>query len=585
MRRPVWTVATALVAAMTVGACSSLPLPGRSGGEGSPTPRRTSTAYNESQDAAAKAPAPAVSGAQTGGTLTILSSNSPHTFDPTQVYHLDTMAIMKLVARGLTQTIYRDGDPVLVPDMATDLGRPNADFTRWEFTLRDGLKYEDGSPVKAADVAYSIKRQFAQDELSGGPTYGLDYYLGGDSYQGPYKDGDDFEAVETPDDKTIIVKMRKPFPSMRYYVSLPTFAAIPKAKDTRSDYSKHPLSTGPYKFKGDWNGKELTLVKNAEWDPKTDPGRHQFVDSFAFTFGLDENEIQKRIIANKGDDQEALGYNNILAANYEAIRGTGAEKRLKVGPAPCITYMWMDTRKIPLPVRRAVAKAWPLESENKANGAVPGLTWQPGTTIMPSATPGWLEHDSIGNKGEGDGDPVAAKKQLEEAGQVGFELSFYYSADDEIQTKVAEVRKAALTKAGFSVKSLAAPSSLARELSDDSIRPANLRSGSWCLDWGAGDSVLPAILDGKKANLPGAPIPSFLNVKDVNDEIERISALPAEKALDEWGQLDAMIMDEYLPVVPLGESGTTVLYGSKVSNVIIDTVGGMPDYTQIYVKK
>ena len=586
MRRPTRTAFAVVVTAMALSACSSLPLPGRSGDDGdSPEPRRSSTAYSEAQDAQAKAPALPVSGAQNGGTLHVLSDSTPHTFDPTQVYHLDTLAIMRMVTRGLTQTRYDDGKPVLVPDMATDLGRPNADFTRWEFTLRDGLKYEDGSSVKAADVAYAIKRQLAQDTLSGGPTYGLDYYLGGNTYKGPYKSGDDFEGVEAPDEKTVIIKMRKSFPSMRYYTTLPTFGAIPETKDTRDKYGLHPLATGPYKFESYQPGKQLVLVKNPQWDPATDPGRHQYVDRMVFDFGLELNDVQQRIIADKGADQAAVSYSDILAANYDAIHGTPAEKRLVVGPSPCISYMWMDTRKVPLQVRRAVAKAWPLASENNASGSVPGLTWQPATTIMPSATPGWLEADAIGNKGEGNGDPVAAKKLLTQAGQVGFELSFYYSADDEIDTKIANVRKNALTKAGFTVKTMPAPGALSRELSDDSIRPANLREASWCMDWANGDSVLPAILDGKKANLPGAPVPSFLNVKTVNDEIERISSLPADKALGEWGQLDKMIMDDYLPVVPLGEGGTTLLHGSKVGNVIVDSVGGMPDYGQIYLRK
>ncbi len=585
MRRPGGVWVAAAIAMVSATACSSLQIPGLSGGAGeSPEPRRTSTAYTEAQDASAKPPAPDVRNARSGGTLTVLSTNTPHTFDPTRVYHLDTMAIMRLVTRGLTQTRYEKGNPVLVPDLATDLGRANSDFTRWEFTLRDGLRYEDGAPVRSADVAYAIKRQLAQEELSGGPTYGLDYYLGGDSYEGPFKDGDDFEGVETPDDKTIVVKMRKPFPSMRYYVSLPTFAPIPQSKDkTPGAYSRHPLATGPYQFQGDWKGKDLTLVKNDQWDPETDAGRHQYLDKFVFEFGeTDDAAVQKRIIADHGPDQTALSYNDILASSYQSIKDTEAEKRLVVGPSPCTSYMWIDTRKVPLPVRRAVAKAWPLAGENKASGAIRGLTWQPSTTIMPSATPGWLDHDAIGNQGKGNGDPTAARAMLEEAGQLGFELSFYYSSDDDTEAELAEVRKTALTKAGFSVKALEAPSALARDLSDDGIRPANLRTGSWCMDWGNGDSVLPAILDGKKANLPGAPIQSFLNVKAVNDEIERISELPADKALVQWGRLDAMIMDKYLPVVPLGEGGTTLLHGSKVANVIVDSVGGMPDYTQIY---
>ena len=146
------TVAAAVCAVPTLAGCSSLSLPGLSDRSRSPEPRRSSTAYTEAQDPAAKAPASPVAKAENGGTRTVLSPNVPNTFDTTQVCHLDTMAIMKLVTRGLTQTKYEDGNPVLVPDMATDLGRPNADVTRWQFTLRDGLAYEHGSPVKAADV-------------------------------------------------------------------------------------------------------------------------------------------------------------------------------------------------------------------------------------------------------------------------------------------------------------------------------------------------------------------------------------------------------------------------------------------------
>ena len=78
---------------------------------------------------------------------------------------------MNLVTRALTQYVYdpETNDMVLAPDMATDLGTPNEDNTEWTFTLRDGLKYEDGTDVKAEDVAYAISRSFAIEELPGRP--------------------------------------------------------------------------------------------------------------------------------------------------------------------------------------------------------------------------------------------------------------------------------------------------------------------------------------------------------------------------------------------------------------------------------
>jgi peptide/nickel transport system substrate-binding protein len=84
------------------------------------------------QDPEAQAPAPDIEGATEGGTVTVLSSVQPTTLDPTRAYYTDSTAILSgLVTRSLTQFVYRDGKMVLVPDMATDLGQPNEDFTEW----------------------------------------------------------------------------------------------------------------------------------------------------------------------------------------------------------------------------------------------------------------------------------------------------------------------------------------------------------------------------------------------------------------------------------------------------------------------
>jgi peptide/nickel transport system substrate-binding protein len=575
----------AVVTAAVVGACTSPSKQTESGAQ--QEQQRAAQVMASAQDPDAAAPAPEVSGAQKGGTITVLSSNVPHTFDPTRAYYLDVLSVLKLVTRGLTQTRYENGKPVLVPDLATDLGRPNADFTRWEFTLRDGLKYENGQPVKSADVAWAIKRQMARVELPDGPTYGLDYYLAGDSYQGPWASGEDFDAVETPDDKTIVVKMRKPFPSMSYYVSLPAFTPIPPKSDTKEKYGDHPLATGPYKFKEYQPGSQLTLEKNKYWDPKTDPNRHQYADSWVFKFGLDDTTLQKQLIADNGVDQYSLTTNSILAENLPAIQNDPAvKKRFMTGGNPCVNYMWMDTRKInPLAVRQAVAKAWPIAASNKISGEIPGMTWNPSTSIMASVVPGWQKFDSTGTDGKGNGDPAGARKLLEDANQLGFELSFYYSENDPIDPKLADVWRQALEKAGFQVKPIPAPKEQQRALRNDPNSPVNLRRTGWCADWANADSVIPAILDGRKATSPGAPNPSFLNVDEVNKEMDRILALPAKQALPEWGKLDKLIMEKYLPAVVLGEGGTTLLRGSKVGGMAVDSILSSADFTQLYALK
>lgn len=566
--------------ALAVGACSA-PSDGTSSGAASQVGRTT---YANVQDSDLRPPAPEVEGATKGGTITVLTESVPHTFDPTRAYYLDVLSIMKLVTRGLTQVRYVDGKPVLVPDLATDLGRPSDNFKRWEFTLRDAVKYEDGSPVRVDDIAHAIKRQLALDELPDGPTYGLDYYLDGNTYEGPWTSGPNFAAVETPDDKTLVLKMRKPFPSMQYYASFPTFTPIPESKDTKQDYGNHPLATGPYKFESYDPGNELVLERNPEWDPETDPSRKQYVDNWVFEFGMDPSTIQQQVIADSEPDQHSVVPDSILAENIQAVESDPqVEERFVLGPSPCVYYLWMDTRKLsPVQVRRAVALAWPYEQSNKVAGSVQGLTWRPGTSLMPSVTPGWLNYDAVGNGGKGTGDPKAARKLLKSVNALGVELSYHYAEDDPIQQKLSEVWRQQLEKAGFTVKPIPVPDASVRALANDPKSPVNLRRSGWCIDWANADSVFPAVLDGRKADDPGVPNPSFLNVDEVNKEMDRILRLPAKDAIDDWGKLDKMIMEKYLPAVNLGEDATTLLRGSKVGNMRVDTMLSAPDYTQMY---
>jgi peptide/nickel transport system substrate-binding protein len=58
-----------------------------------------------------------------------------------------------------------------VPDLATEVPKPTDGGKTWKFTLKDGMKYEDGTPITTKDIKYGIERVFAQDVINGGPTY------------------------------------------------------------------------------------------------------------------------------------------------------------------------------------------------------------------------------------------------------------------------------------------------------------------------------------------------------------------------------------------------------------------------------
>ena len=143
-----------------------------------------------------------ISGAQKGGTVTVSTlAGLTTTLDPSELYYTDADSYMSgLVTRSLTQYKYNPTTKqmVLVPDLATDLGKHNDDFTQWQFTIRPGVKYENGKTVTAKDVAFGMTRCMDVATFPTGPcqVYSNVYYKGGSTYKGMYTDpGSKFKGI------------------------------------------------------------------------------------------------------------------------------------------------------------------------------------------------------------------------------------------------------------------------------------------------------------------------------------------------------------------------------------------------------
>jgi peptide/nickel transport system substrate-binding protein len=541
-------------------------------------------AAGSGKNAEAEAPMEVPEGATEGGTFTVLTNQVPSTLDPTQAYYTDSTAILSdLVTRSLTQYVYNaeTDDMELIPDMATDLGRPNEDNTEWTFTLREGLKYEDGSDVKAEDVAYAIKRSFAIEELPDGPTYQTTFFLDGDKYKGPFKDKGEYAGVVV-DGQDITIKMRRPFTDMDYYASFPAFTAIPEDKDDPANYGKHPLATGPYKFADYKPGSSLTLEKNEHWDPNTDPGRIQMADGWEFKFGEDSSKLENVIINDNGEAQTTLTYDNVTPAGYRAIQED--KDRLVTGTSPC-TYMWfLDMTKIKdINVRKAIGYAFPYRSYWKAAGEIEGVTRVPSTSILPPGTAGRVEYDVLGIKGV-DTDPAKAKELLAEAGAEGFEVKFLFASDDALAVASKNEIVKGLEAAGFKATPIASTQETIRTDRTDYDSPINVRSSGWCSDWPSGGSWFPAQWAGELVGLEGMPNPANFKVAEMDKEQDRIlDTLSPEEATEAWGEFDKTMQEKYYLAVTLGYSGTAMIHGSKVGGMVNDNVRGMPTFGLMYI--
>ena len=577
-------------AAAVLAVASLVTLAACGGGQGDEEPSADGTfraggAAGSAKDAEAEGPVPLPDDAAEGGTLTVLTAVAPATLDPTQAYYTDSTAILSdLVTRSLTQFVYdpESDDMQLVPDMATDLGRPNEDNTEWTFTLRDGLKYEDGTDVEPEDVAYAIKRSFAIAELPDGPTYNTTFFLDGDKYKGPFSDGPNYKGVVV-DGNDITIKMRRPFSDMDYYASFPQFTAIPEEADNPENYGQHPLSTGPYKFADYKPGSSLTLVKNEHWDPATDPGRIQAVDGWEFEFAQDTSKLENIIINDNGSAQTTLTYDNVSASSYRQIQQD--RDRLVTGTSPC-TFMWfIDMTKIKdLKVRQALGWAYPYVDAWKAAGEIVGVTRVPGTAILPPGTAGRVEYEPLPGQDGQTTDPEKSKAMLKEAGAEGFEIKFLFSADDESAVAAKDAIVKGLEAGGFKATPIASTVETIRTDRTDYDSPINVRSSGWCSDWPAGATWFPAQWSGDLVGLEGMPNPANFDVPEMDAEQDRIlDTLPPEDAPKAWGEFDKTMETEYYPAVNTGYGGTAMIRGSKVGGMVNDNVRGMPTFSRMYI--
>lgn len=581
----VWKRFTAVAATAVLLAAAGCGSPAGSGSNNNEGEIKES-AQQKVTDPAAKGPAAPVKDAKEGGTLSVLASATPSTLDPTASYYTDSTSIEKLYLRALTTYDIRDGAPVLVPDLAEDLGTVSADKLTWTFKIKKNLKYHDGSPVKVEDFAYAIKRSFAHDLYNDGPAYHLTYFKDHDTYKGPYgPNGKNYAGVETPDANTLVIRLDKPFGDLPYYASFPLFTPIPESKDTRQNYEKSPMSTGPYKVDSYQPGTQLKLSRNTNWDPNTDPVRHQYPQAFDFKFGLDQVKVQRQVLASSGPDANALNYTNIDATLLPTLNDKNRSQLVK-GMGNCQTFLTMDSRKIPLEVRRAIAVAYPFDELRKVAGLTDAAE-PPASTILPAAVPGYEKFEVPGLTGRGKGDPAKAKEMLQDAGKEGFELSWYFRNDDPIPTQVSQARAQAFEKAGFKVKQIGVPKANYRKLINDQNGPNNINHGpiGWCSDWPSPTSWFKVLFN--SAAIAEGNSVGQLEDKELDAEIDRVEALDPNEAVKnhEWSKLDRKILEEYLPAIPLYTSNVAIPVGKNIGNPEIDTAFGMPHFVRLYLKQ
>jgi|KBSSwiStaDraftv2_1062776.scaffolds.fasta_scaffold01908_4 peptide/nickel transport system substrate-binding protein len=579
----------AAIALSAVAACSSSGGDEKTPTSGSPT-APTSTAPTSSSTPAGKK----------GGTLYYTTgTRSAEHWDPQRMYIGRDLAIAaKLFMRNLTQL---GPNNELLPDLATTTGEASTDLKTWSFTLRTDAKWEDGSTITCEDVKYGASRTYAQDIITGGPTYAFQFLdipatpndkAFATTYHGPYtKVGQaDFDkAVSCAGDK-ITFKLKKPVGDFNYAVStaLGEFAAF-KASQDKGDKSNFAVfSAGPYKLEGTWDvAKHGTFVRNDNFDPASDPAglRAAFPDKIVFLPEMPTETVYDRLLKDAGEDKNLITDRNAPPA-YLA-RAAAQAARFVNSNSPYNWYLTPNFKTLTNPkVREALAKSTDVEAYIAAEG---------GPSVAVPAT-------GIVNPGLGESggykkfDPVrpvpadfeGAKALLKEAGvKIPYPIHYTYQGGTPTSDKTAAALKAGWEKAGFAVTL----EGLSDTYYDVIQKPSNaekydVTQAGWGADWPSASTVIPPLFD-SRVNLSSSSNGSdygWYKNDATNAAMDAAFAEPdPAKAAADWAAIDESLAKE-VAYIPLDITKNIRLYGSNVNYVDNDGTNGFPDLGAISLK-
>ncbi|MEU5142534.1 ABC transporter substrate-binding protein [Streptomyces sp. NPDC021139] len=448
-RKQVLAAAAVVAALLTTAACGG----GGDGGNGGS--KNGAAGFDAANNKVAQADQ-----AKKGGELKFASAQDADSWDTTRGYYGFMWNFSRYYSRQLVTNATEPGKAGagVVPDLATATAKVSDDGKTYTYTLRDGVTWEDGKPITSKDIKYGIERVWAQDVLSGGPTYLKEVLDPKDEYKGPYKDKSKdklgLKAIETPDDKTIVFKLPKANSDFEEMLALTSASPVRQDKDTKSKYGLHPFSSGPYKFQSYSPGKDLVLVRNTEWKQASDPVRKAYPDKISVKFFSNANDLDSRLIAGDYDldlAQTSLspqGRSTALKEHKNNLDNpVSGYVRYAVFPQNVKPFDNEHCRKA------AIYGADHVSLQTARGGPVAG--GDIGTNMLPPGVPGaeGQKYDPYGIAGENKtGNVAKAKEELKACGKPeGFKTTIAVRNNKPVEVATAESLQASLKKVGITV--------------------------------------------------------------------------------------------------------------------------------------
>ncbi len=533
-----------------------------------------------------------------GGKVTFLAAADVDYLDPGQTYYTFGYTVAYATQRPLYSFEPDDGETP-VPDLAEGEPQISDDNKTITVKLRSGVKYSPpvNREVTSKDVKYAFERAFTQNVPSGYATSYFADIKGAPTAPGKFKS---IEGIKTPDDRTLVLELTKPTAvTVASALVMPITIPVPQEyaekhdRKSPSTYDQYTVFTGPYMVRNDDSGKVvgrdpgklIELVRNPNWDEKTDY-RPAYLDEIRIEEGNDDLTVASRrtlqgdglMCCDSGQPPIAILRRALTSAKDQLGRvGSGGTR-----------WIALRTDRKPfdnLNVRKAVIAAFNRESLLKTRG---GREVGPiAQGYIPPGVPGFDESGGEEGFSEFDfmqnpkGDPELAKQYMLKARDEGVPVDaegrytgseklmmIATNADPGLQT--ATVAQGQLQQLGFELTF--------RKVPQDTLytRFCNVPASGWDVcpnvgwfrDFTDPQSLLEPTFKGAAIKPQGNVNYSMLDVPEIDDAMDKAATIPAGAERNEaFAEINRMVVGQ-APGIPYSWDDSFQLASKDIQGVM-----------------
>ena len=355
-----------------------------------------------------------------GGTITIDAGTPPLSADQgldftTQGNELESVINTPLLT--FVRGVQGDAGSKIIPALATGLPTVSGGGKIYTFTLRSGLHYSNGMPIKASDVLYALERDLkipwqAASFISG-------YIVGGAAYAtGKAKT---ISGVTT-DNATgkIVVHLLAPFAPIVDIFALTGTAPVPSSTPMKNLAATGTVGDGPYKWSSITPGRQYILVKNPKFDV---PGLAKgYADKIVYNVNSNVLANAEAVLNNQAD---VFDPGDTLPPSILQQVKTSAASRFATVPLNSSWYFWFGVTSKPfnnLYARQAVLAAM----DDRAFSRVDSGFQAPDCHLIPF---GIIGHSSPSicpfHNPDGPPNMTLAKSLMKKSGMIGQPVTVY----------------------------------------------------------------------------------------------------------------------------------------------------------------